>query len=200
MMILDTTYLATLVGLFVILSPGLLLTIPPLSLDEITKKGVSYEDGSGGAAEACTSVTGTGVEAECKKAHDLFASGYTSQVAVLLHALVFAAALYFLPQNIGLRTFDNTSILVMAGLFAVLSPGLLLTLPSLSKTDCGVGKKNIADDGEFCDAIDTITEAAAPNCKKCTSVFASGHTGVVPVIVHGLVFGTVAYYVARNYL
>ena len=198
-MILDTTYLAMLVGLFVILSPGLLLTLPQLSLDEMTKKGVSYDSGSG-TAVACTNITTAPVEPECKKAHDLFASGYTSQVAVLVHALVFAAALYFLPQNVGLRTFDNTSILVMAGLFALLSPGLLLTLPALSKEECGMGKKNIADDGEFCEVIDPITQAAAPNCKKCTGVFASGHTGVLPVVVHGLVFGTAAYFVARNYL
>lgn len=199
-MILDTTYLATLIGLFVILSPGLLLTLPALSLGDIQSKGIST--GAAGSATLCASVA-TG--ANCIKAHDVWASGYTSHAAVLVHSLVFALVLYMLPQYVGLRTFDNSSILTMTALFAVLSPGLLLTLPALTKVDCGIDGKKVAEaDGanqnEYCDAIAPITSAAAPKCNQCTSWFGSNHTAVVPVLVHSLVFGTAAYFVAKNYL
>lgn len=193
-MILDSTYIATLIGLFIILSPGLLLTLPTLSLDDLTKKGISYLD-SGDATQCVAFDDG----ASCQKAHDFWASGYTTTAAVIVHALVFGVVLYMVPQYVGLRSFDTTTIAAFSVLFAVLSPGLILTLPGLSKIDCGEGHKNVADGTSFCDAIANIT-TAEPKCHTCTSWFASGHTNVVPVVVHSLVFGALAFFIAKNYL
>ena len=196
---MDTTYLATLIGLFVILSPGLLLTIPVLSQTDITDKGIAYD--ASGTVTFCTGSTTT--EAECKKPTDVLGSGYTSPAAVLVHALVFAAAVYLVPSYVGLRQLNQNAVLILAALFVALSPGLLLTLPALSKTNCGTGQKNVADDmganNEFCNTITTITESTAPKCNKCTSIWMSGFTDVLPVVVHAVVFGVVVYYVSQRY-
>ena len=193
------TYIGLLVGLFIILSPGLLLTIPPLSLTELENKSI----GSGTASNFAICEDTTTAE-NCKKAASLFASGYTSVPAVLVHGLVFALALYFLPQYIGLRKFGSQGILVLSVLFVALSPGFLLTLPALSKTACGITGKHVGETTgpqatEYCDAITTITKANNPKCHKCTSVWMSGFTDVVPVLVHAVVFAA-ATYAAANVL
>jgi hypothetical protein len=104
---------------------------------------------------------------------------------------------------VGLPSPDATAVFVYTALFALLSPGLLLTLPALSPTDCGADGKHIFDEFEgddtFCDAIGTINDDT-PKCKKCTSWNTSGFTGVVPVLVHSLVFGSAAYFISKSYL
>lgn len=194
---MDTTYLATLIGLFVILSPGLLLTLPALGQTEITDKGISWQNTS--TVDACLAANSS--EPECKKPTDVLVSGYTTTAAVLVHALVFAAAVYLVPSFVGLRQLNQNAVLVLTALFVALSPGLLLTLPPLSKTSCGAGHKNVADGDplEFCNDIATITEAATPKCHKCTSIWMSGFTDVSAVLVHAVVFGVVVYYVSQRY-
>jgi len=187
-----------LVGLFIVLSPGLLLTIPSMSLTDAGTKGVS--SGAAGAADACAD--GDEAVENCKKATSLWMSGMTTTVSVIVHTLVFAVLLYFLPNFISSAgAYSQQAVVVLALLFAVLSPGVLLTLPSLSKADCGSGGKNVADGVNYCETISDadLTEALNPKCYKCTRLFNSGFTSLPAALVHGVVFGVVVYYVASNY-
>jgi hypothetical protein len=198
---LDTAYLAFIIILFIILSPGLILTIPGLSDGGITNMGVAF---GSGPAVACPDATPP-VEANCKKPTQILASGYTHILAIFIHAAVFAVILYFLPMWLGLGRLDINAILVLTALFVLLSPGLLLTLPPLSKNQCGEGNQNVAEStgteiGNYCDAITTITSSNTPNCAKCTSWWTSNQTGFVPILVHALVFGILAYYIALTFL
>lgn len=195
---LDSTALATLVGLFIILSPGFLLTLPTLGDSDLTDLGVGFGD-----APTITTCAGNRVNAVCTKAVSVWTSGYTTVIAVVVHSLVFAALLYYLPQVSGLSlpSFDVQTCLIFALLFGLLSPGLLLTLPPLSLTECGkgTGKKNIFDGTAYCNTKTApLVKATDPKCYECTQFWMSGQTALVPVLVHGLVFGAVAYYVAQR--
>lgn len=206
---LDTTTLAILIGLFVILSPGLLLTLPTLSQTTITDLGVSYT--SGPNVETCD---GTVVgEANCDKPKKILASGYTWPLAVLVHTLVFAAVLFFLVPALGIPSFTTQAVVVFSVLFGVLTPGLLLTLPPLSAVDCGETGKFISDvdpqdapNQLFCAGVNGFPSGTAfdstdyPNCHKCTSFWMSSQTNLLPVVVHAAVFGIVSYYIAKAYL
>lgn len=186
---LNANAFALIAGLFVILSPGLILTLPPLSKDQINTIGVSH--GAAGAAVTC-SATLTYTDDSCKKAERFFVSGYTSLLAIVVHALVYALLLNFVPEMVGLKAFGFNAIAVLSVLFLLLSPGLILTLPALTKIDCGINQKNIADAGDYCDAVTVST--STPNCEKCTRVWNSGFTSLPAVLVHTLVFGGVAWF------
>jgi hypothetical protein len=187
---LNANYLALIAGLFVILSPGLLLTLPPLTKDNATTIGVSY--GAAGAAASCT--TGDyATETQCSDATRFFVSGYTSVLAIVIHTLVFAVLVNYLPEMVGLKSFSFNAVAVLSVLFLLLSPGLVLTLPALGKVECGINHKNIADGTDFCDAITTI-DSTTPNCKKCTSFWNSGFTSLPATLVHAIVFGGVSWF------
>lgn len=212
-MLLNTTYLAILIGTFVLLSPGFLLTLPALTQTNINNLGVGYnnEDTNPDGAILCSSTTTA--QAECKKPTEVWVSGYTSVVAALVHALVFALVLYALPTIIRGRGFSLPQIAVLSGLFLALSPGVLLTLPPLSRTDCGKGEKNIADVSgvavggvtpyKFCAGTESgfdstvVFDTTKPNCKKCVSPWMSNQTNPLPVIVHSLVFAAGAYAITQ---
>jgi hypothetical protein len=81
-----------------------------------------------------------------------FQSGLTSKTSVLFHMFVFVV-LYSIIAKLLKIVLTPTDLIVTALLFAILSPGVLLTLPPGSN-----------------------------------GVFASGQTGVAPVLVHTLVF------------
>lgn len=207
---LDSTALAILIGLFIILSPGLILTIPGLSQSNITDKGVSY-----GLTPVTLCTASSTAESQCKKPTQVLTSGYTSVTAVLVHTLVFAVLLYILPPALGLRQPSAQAVIGAAVLFLLLSPGLILTLPPLTAGNCGYNNQNIADDSgggvlKYCyadagtgaDAFppgQQFTSATTPNCQKCTSWWASGYTGFLPIVVHAAVFGLLAY-IAALYL
>lgn len=205
----NLVYLAT---LFVLLSPGLLLTLPPLTPSEVNQKGIA-KPGTGDAAVFCSSTTGTDytTETNCKKAANLFMSGQTSPLSAVVHAAVFGAAVVMLPSVVSsVKPFTSQQVLAFAALFFVLSPGVLLTLPALTKQQCGVDKK-VADftttlaNGaytaapKFCDSITTL-DAGHGNCTKCTSVFSSRFTNALPVAVHAAVFGALLYVLGPAYL
>jgi len=194
MMILDATLITLLVGLFVILSPGLILTLPSLGASELIQLGVAYNSGENHACASGAVINGDPI---CDKATRVLVSGYTSPLATVVHTLVFAAVLYLLPNAIGLGRFSQTQILVFAGAFLALSPGLLLTLPALSLDECGSDGKNIVDtiDGNYCNA-----EHATGKCATCSSAWRSGETSTSAVLVHAVLFGVVCYALAYNYL
>ena len=186
---LNANYLALIAGLFVILSPGLLLTLPALTKENVNTIGVSY--GAAGAATACPSsgdYTEAGKE-HCADAVKVFVSGYTSVLAIVIHTLVFAVLINYLPQIVGLKGFSFNAVAVLSILFLLLSPGLLLTLPALGKVECGENHRNIADGVDYCNVDDT-----GDNCKKCASVWNSGFTSLPAVLVHAIVFGGVSWF------
>lgn len=84
-----------------------------------------------------------------------FQSGMTSKTSVLFHMLVFIV-LYSVIARLLKIVLTPTDLMVTGLLFALLSPGMLLTLPPGGN-----------------------------------GVFASGQTGVAPVLVHSLVFALV---------
>lgn len=192
---LTTDVLVLIIGLFVILSPGLILTIPGLSQTDITNKGVATDFTSGASGDYCDSANAT--DDACKRPTKVLTSGFTSVVAVLVHTVVFAAALYFLPAAVGIGALKPQAILALAALFAVLSPGLLLTLPHLSKDDCGALSIGQGTDGSVtqCSAVSGAPDAGG-NCEKCQAYWMSGFTSVPAVFVHAIVYGVVAYFVA----
>jgi fructose 1,6-bisphosphatase len=85
---------------------------------------------------------------------------------------------------------------------------MFLTLPNLSKVDCGSGDghKWIFDDvaspgtDSFCQtfADAAITKAATPKCFDCIQIWMSGQTSVASVLVHGLVFGVLVYFISQR--
>jgi len=209
-MLLDTADYVFLIALFVILSPGLILTIPGLSQSNIENKGVAYLDGSNNVVFCDSTST---AESECKKPTNVIASTYTSGLAIFIHALVFAALVYLLPQFLGLRPYNAITVIGLALLFALLSPGLILTLPPLSPDGCGEGNYNIADEDPdnpgnnlYCAGTNgfnpnstVYTSALYPNCFKCQSWWVSGSTGFVPIIVHAVVFAVLTWLLAKYY-
>jgi len=203
-MYLTTSTLAILIGLFVILSPGLLLTIPGLSQTTIEDLGVAYPSGPSDVAFCSSSTT---AEDNCNKPTNIFVSGYTSVVSVLVHTIVFAAILYFLIPVLNQPAFSGTQILVFSLLFGLLAPGLLLTIPALSASDCGQNGKHIADafsGPQLCSGPlgsangTTFVSANYPNCAKCTSWFNSGETNFLPIVIHAIVFGVLVWYIGNN--
>jgi len=196
---MNMSYLITLVGLFVILSPGLLLTLPGLSQKEINSKGIS--SGAAGSATVCPATTSLTGLTNCLEATAWWASMETSYMAVGIHAVVFYLAVYTaqmqFPQN---GTYSATSMMLLAGLFAVLSPGVLLTLPALSLDDCGLNNHNVADGARYCDSTYWDTNALQANCKKCSGIVNSGFTSPVSIVVHSAVFGAVVYFLGSQYL
>jgi hypothetical protein len=85
-----------------------------------------------------------------------FQSGQTSIPSVLIHTLVFVVLYSLIARSMNI-VLTNTDLIVTGLLFALLSPGMLLTLPPVA----GSG------------------------------VFASGKTGVAPVMTHALVYAVV---------
>lgn len=211
---LDLPTIALLIGLFIILSPGILLTLPPLDQTTIIELGVGYMNGSPGTAAYCSALTTA--EPECDKPTETWVSGYTSNGAAIIHAVVFVLLLLFVPAllsflGVEMRTLPFTFIIVLGLLFFILSPGVLLTIPALSAADCGQDGKNIIDDGDsspanpkFCagsydswPAGTVFTAVDWPHCNKCTSWFNSGQTNFLPVVVHSAVFAGLAWFSAR---
>lgn len=183
---LNANYLALIAGLFVLLSPGLLLTLPALSKDNVASLGVAHD-----AGVQCGTGDYTGYT-NCENAIRIFTSGYTSLLAIVVHTLVFAVLINYLPEVVGLKAFSFNAVAVLSVLFLLLSPGLILTLPALGKVECGENQKNIADGGAYCDAI-TIDDTT-PHCKKCTRVWNSGFTSLPAVLVHAVVFGGASWF------
>lgn len=196
-----------LLGLFVLLSPGLLLTIPGLSIGQAQDLGVAYLN------EPSTVVfcdPSTVAQSECKKPSDVFVSGYTYWIAVLVHTVVFAAVLYFLIPALNIPAFSGQAIVVFSLLFGVLAPGLIFTLPGLTAAECGQTGKRIADVNPaattttlYCEGLNGFAPGTSfnstnyPNCAKCTSWVFSGQTNLLPILVHAVVFGILVYYIAQ---
>jgi len=204
MAVLDTNLLIFLLGLFIILSPGLILTLPGLGASEIYHMGIAYDgDEDGNADEYCAQSPSGPVEtgpsgAQCVIAQRIVTSKYTSMVAILVHAVVFGLLVMLLPQTVGLGKLSNKQIFSYALAFVLLSPGFLLTLPALTADECGMGSdghgRHIADASgavlEYCDAPDHV---AGPLCKKCESVWNSNQTSAVAVVVHSILFAVICY-------
>jgi len=200
---ITTSFLLTVVGLFVVLSPGLLLTLPPLSETDVQKKGISFGGTKDTAGTVCTPGSSNPI---CLNAKSVWASMQTGIFPVLVHAVVFYLTLYMVqkqfPQN---GYLSMKSLVILSVLFAVLSPGLLITLPALSKSDCGFNNQNVtATDGAttrfYCNATAFDTGALGAECKKCTSTFASGFSSPLAIIVHSVVFGVLVYFLGSQYL
>lgn len=189
----DESTLIFLAGLFVVLSPGLLLTLPALDKTDATNKGIGYKT-STATWNACGSTASNYTTYdECKNATKVNMSGYTTVMATVVHALVFALLLWYGPHLAGIkRDFTPSQIATLSAVFVALSPGVILTLPALSKTECGKGKKNVGDSAVFCDA----QTALGTNCTKCTSLFNSGFTSVPAIVVHAIVFVVLIKYLA----
>lgn len=205
--------LALLLGLFIILSPGLILTVPGRSQTDATAIGVGYLNGS--AATFCSTSPNTFTEPECAKATSAWTSGYTWLGAVLVHAVIFMAVLQWLPVLAKVFGLDMPMVpflyLVFLGLlFVALSPGVLLTLPPLSAGQCGEGTLNIMDNPptspanpKFCaGATDGFAPGTSfttdyPNCRRCTSVALSQSTTWVAIVVHSIVFVLIAWLAGR---
>jgi len=198
---LDMNFIFTIVGLFIVLSPGLLLTLPALTKTQGAEKGYSYGGTATDPAGLCSASTNWVTQDDCKRHLGVWTSNETTGTAVAVHTVVFALVLIMLQKQFDLGSYLSTSaVFVLSGLFALLSPGLIVTLPSLSKNECGFTGRKVADDDEYCNNITTITEAAAPNCDKCTSLWGSGFTSPVAIIVHGILFGLLAGWLMNNYL
>lgn len=194
-------YLVTLIGLFIVLSPGLLLSIPALSDTEVASRGIA----SGTTNTGGTLCAANSTNAACTKATSIWNSMQTSVPAAAVHAIVFAAVVWvFQSQMPQYGSLSVQNILLVAIVFGVLSPGVLLTLPSLSQKECGLGNRNVSETGaagsrEFCDAItDPLTKADHPNCYKCTKFWNSEFSSPLAIIVHSIVFGVVIYWLSTN--
>jgi hypothetical protein len=188
----DISASALVLGLFVVLSPGIFLTLPTLGLTDLTAKGISSGAGGtnvpGAAATACASV-GITAPAQCKKAAGLWRSGQTTMTAAFVHTIVFACALFFLAPLMAINLSYGT-LIVSSVLFFVLSPGILLNLPKLSMSQCA--SRNVADDGNFCDT------GAVGKCAKCNSFWRSGFTEEWDVLVHGVLLAAIVYVVSTK--
>jgi hypothetical protein len=187
---MDDMYLSALVlGLFVLLIPGIFLTLPALGLSDLATKGISYSVAGthvpGAAAISCISTA----PAQCKKAASVWRSGQTTTTAALVHTVVFATALYFLAPLLAISVSYGT-LAVSAVLFFVLSPGILLNLPKLSMSQCA--SRDVANAGEFCDT------GAVGKCATCNSFWRSGFTEEWDVLVHGILLGAIVYVVSNK--
>lgn len=160
--------------MFIALSPGLILTLPSLSPAEAVERGISFQNT--GSVDSCISVGQWIPEQQtCNKAKSIMFSGQTKSLACLVHGAVF----YIILKLI----FRMRHKLKIAVLFIMLCPGLLLTLPNLSKSDCA--SLGTAENGEFCDEI---VGPSASACSQCTKIIFSKSTNIKPIIVHALLF------------
>ena len=158
--------------LFVALSPGIILLLPSLSAREGVERGISYQNTN--SVDSCVSV-GEWIpdKTPCDKAKSIFFSNQTTSFACLIHGLLF---------YIALKLFFNLKYkFEIAVLFILLCPGLLITLPNLSRSDCA----SVAENNNFCKANDLPVYSA---CKTCTNIIFSKSTNIKPVIVHALLF------------
>ena len=205
--------LALILGLFIILSPGLILTLPGRSQSEAVNIGVGYLDGS--AATFCSTSPDTFTEPECAKATSAWTSGYTWVGSVVVHALIFMAILQWIPIianwfGIEMKMVPFFYLVFLGLLFVALSPGVLLTLPPLTAGQCGEGTLNIMDNPptspanpKFCaGATDGFAPGTSftsdyPNCRRCTSVWLSQSTTWISIVVHSIVYVLLAWLVGR---
>ena len=188
-------YLILCVGLFVVLSPGLFLTIPPLQNRDAIALGVSWDDSGSATLCANTNFSGGSKKDSCAAATRLWRSEFTTFTAVVIHAIVYAILLQICARYLGLPKVRTDEMVYLAALFVILTPGLFLTLPRLTKEICGKNGasdngRHIADDGNFCEDIGTIN-STTPNCQKCTSVFFSQSTQPISVLVHAVLLGVI---------
>lgn len=178
-------FLALSVGLFVLLSPGFLLTLPALSLTDIINLGISHRN-SGGSASLCADTT---THKECKDAAKVFRSGYTSVNAALVHTVVFAGLLFAFSHfmfQVSAQTIGIYSLL-----FLLLSPGIFVNIPTVSLETCGTDK-NVADGSVFCTAASTGTD-----CKQCNKFWMSKFTSDTGILVHAIVFGVIVHFTEK---
>ena len=167
----DLTSLVILTSLFLLLSPGIVLTLPPVSKTQCTNFGVAD----------CSTPGGGAYSVDCNKCTSAWASGYTWRWAMLLHTIVFGFVGYLLllaadPVLLTTRT-QTFGILVYATLlFFLLSPGNIFSFWPNSKNYC----KNVLAISD-CD-VD------GPYCNKCTSFMVSQFTSVSSMFFNALVF------------
>jgi hypothetical protein len=209
MIVLSIWMIALLFGLFILWSPGMVFTLPPLAQTDIQGLGVGYMNGSPGSAAFCSS--GTRAEPECSKPMQMVTSGYTNIGAMALHSLVFLLTMLILVGFLFGQYVTPGLTLWLTILFFVLQPGLILTLPNMSAKECGQDGKNIMDNEpgvsplnpKFCagtyDSFPAGTSftSAYPNCRKCTSVINSQQTKISAVLVHAAIFSALSYVTAR---
>lgn len=157
---------------FIVLSPGVILTLPRISPSQAVKKGLSYLNN-----DLATSCIDSGQWAnECSKFKRVFFSGQTSQTSVYVHTIV-----YFL-LTLCMHNLSMTNRLYFSILFLILSPGMFLSLPGMTKHDCAYN--GVAEGTFFCDAVATPLAA----CKNCQSWIMSDFTSWQQVIIHSLLF------------
>lgn len=183
-----------------LLSPGLVLTLPPLGAADGIRQGVSYRAATSTAVSHCTTAdfASTGPEI-CAKTVSIVNSVNTTIGASVVHSLVFAVLLYYVAPLVGLMRLNQNDLVKMAVLFFVLTPGVLVTLPALGADECG--KLGIADTAggalRTCETLmdDLVTFSAAntPKCHKCMSAWNSGFTGYLPISVHAALFFAILY-------
>ena len=103
---------------FVALSPGVLLTLPPVTLDFCVH----------------------GHPKSLKHRPVLF-SGRSSPLSVFVHAVIYTGVAYCVLAGVGGIAWSRAwaGALVFGGAFFILAPGLLLTLPPLADTVCDKG-------------------------------------------------------------
>ena len=153
--------------LFCLLSPGLLL-LPPLSPYEAVQRGLSY----GSSPVSCID---QGLWApECS--NGIFMQFRTTSRAVTVHTILF----YFF-----LRIFEINNAFNLSVWFLLLSPGLLLTFPPLTKANCA----DTAENGQYCPEVTSPGSA----CLQCQSWFLSKSTSFSRILIHGLVYCTIVY-------
>jgi hypothetical protein len=165
---------------FIILSPGVFLTIPPLSQSQAVKKGLSYLDT--GLASSCIDMGQWNLE--CLKYKKVFFSGQTSQFSVYFHTIIFFLYLTLFKISFNERLYFSI-------LFLILSPGMFLSLPGMTKEDCA--RAGVAEGRLFCDAV--IQPLAA--CRNCQSILMSDFTSWQQVIVHATLFGFACYAIIK---
>lgn len=190
---MDYKFTAVLVGLFILLSPGFFLTLPSLSVSDLTHQGVSF--GSNPTATTFCSAN-TKTEPNCKKAMSVWRSGYTTLLAGVVHTVVFGALLYAASRTI-LPAMSYQSIGIYSGIFFALTPGMIINVPTLGLNSCGSDKK-ISDDNGANNGYCSDTRASLTNCDRCNRFFMSHFTSDVDVLVHAVVFGAVVYYLSQN--
>ena len=136
---------------FLLLSPGILLSVVPNSkgtcesqvplpfgILNSTCKGETYDvvQADCGGDSSCEADFHTSLDPICKqqeKCRSLFASGYTSAITTLIHALLFMVIAYYVFR------YDATRYKIVASmgiLFVLLSPGLLLNVTPESRGNC----------------------------------------------------------------
>ena len=169
-----------LVLLFIVFSPGMVLTLPSLNPQEAVDRGISY--GTDGSTHSCITSghwTTLDLSDNCSRARSLFFSGQTSNRAIFIHSIIVYIIMKFI--------FHSSEPIKISVLFLLLSPGLILTLPALSASRCA--SKGVAENGHYCNKA--IVETSA--CKMCQSITSSYSTDYWRVIIHSLIFALILY-------